>query len=97
MPAAIEKDPKVVNIDMKAAPAVSASSRALRLVSSASSPSGASVGRRSRMTWSVSFAPSSPPPRLETKTALTSPCLPSSRWAGASAMSRPAPSVPPPS
>ena len=46
MPAAIENDPNVVNIDMKAAPCSSASSSASCLLLSASRPRLATVGQQ---------------------------------------------------
>ena len=65
MPAAIENEPKVVNMDMNDAPIVSAVSSASCFVLSASSPSGEIVGVSRCTTRSVSGAPLSVPPVLD--------------------------------
>ena len=97
IPAAMENEPNVVNIETKAAPIASAVFRASRLVGFAWRPSGASAGRSILTTWPVSATPDVVPPRFETSTYLILPGWPRSSCAAASGISTAAPSVPAPS
>ena len=93
----MEKEPKVVKNDMKALPASSAASRASRLASVASRPTGSTAGRTRSSTWSESAAPEVAPPRLEISTRLTRPGASTIAWAVRSGASSPDSAVPPPS
>ena len=85
IPAAIENDPNVVNIDTNAEPVASASFRVSAFVLLAWRCRGASAGRSVRTTWFVSAAPEMSPPRLDTSTYLIRPGWPTAAARGAAA------------